>query len=52
MCDLPDFVSYMDKIYYMISVFKANILGKFPLSTNPIQYEITKNAALQLSQKR
>ena len=51
MCDLPDYVSYMDKIYYMISVFKANILAKFPLSTNPIQYEITKNAALQLSQK-
>ena len=28
-----------------------NILEKFPLSENPIQYEISKNAALQLNIK-
>jgi len=51
MCDLPDYVSFIDKVSYMVTVFKRNILEKFPLSQNPIQVEITKNAALQLSNK-
>ena len=51
MCDLPDYVSFIDKVQYMISVIKNNILDKFPLSENPIQVDIMKNAALQLNKK-
>jgi len=51
MCDAPDYVSFIDKITYMIEIFKTNILNKFPLSENPIQVEITKNVALQLTKK-
>lgn len=51
MCDLPDYVSFIDKVQYMIMIFKKNILKRFPLSKNPIDVEISKNAALQLSKK-
>jgi hypothetical protein len=51
MCDAPDYVTFIDKINYMIETMKTNILEKFPLSENPIQYEISKNCALQLSKK-
>jgi hypothetical protein len=51
MCDLPDYISFINKINYMISVFKKNILKKYPNSNDPIQVEITKNACLQLNKK-
>ena len=51
MCDLQEYTEYFDKIYYMISVMKENILEVFPSSENPIQVEIIKNAALQLNIK-
>jgi len=35
----------------MISVFKQNILEKFPLTDEPIKYEIVKTVALQLNVK-
>ena len=51
MCDAPDYISFIDKITYMIEVFKENILDKFPLSENPIEVNVTKNAAMQLNKK-
>jgi hypothetical protein len=51
MCDLPNYILYIDKVQYMISVFKKNILEKFPLCENPINIDITKNASLQLNKK-
>jgi hypothetical protein len=51
MCDSPDYVSFIDKITYMIEIFKQNILEKFPLSVNPIEVNITKNAVLHCNKK-
>jgi hypothetical protein len=51
MCDLPDYVSFIDKVYYMIDVFKQNILEKFPESDNPIKIETNKNAVIYFNKK-
>jgi hypothetical protein len=51
MCDLQDYVLFIDKINYMVSVFKQNILENYPNSKDPIQVEITKNAVIQFSKK-
>jgi hypothetical protein len=51
MCDAPDYVGFIDKVTYMCEIFKQNILEKFPLSQNPIEVNVTKNVAVQLSKK-
>lgn len=51
MCDLQDYVSFINKIDYMVSVFKQNILEKFPTSQDSINVETTKNAVIQFSKK-
>jgi hypothetical protein len=51
MCDLPTYVLFIDKVNYMIDVFRKNILEKFPESINPINVVCAKNAALQITKK-
>jgi len=51
MCDLQDYKLFINKINYVASIFKQNILEKFPESDNPIQVDITKNAVIQVSKK-
>jgi hypothetical protein len=51
MCDAPDYPRFIDKITYMVEIFKQNILEKFPLAGNPINVTINKNVAMQLSKK-
>jgi len=49
MCDAPDYTSFIDKITYMCDIFKQNILEKFPMSTDPLEVNVTKNVAVQLN---
>jgi hypothetical protein len=51
MCDAPDYISFIDKVTYMIDIFKQNILEMFPSDENPINVNVTKNAVIQLSKK-
>lgn len=51
MCDLPDYVSFIDKINYIVSVFRKNILNKCPTSTKPINIECIKSGVIQLTKK-
>jgi len=51
MCDAPDYVGFIDKVTYMIEIFKQNIMEKFPTCLNPIDVNITKNVAMQLNKK-
>ena len=49
MCDLQDYKSFFDKVYYFISIVEKNIQKKFPLEK--VEYEITKNGALHINKK-
>jgi hypothetical protein len=49
MCDLADYKSFFDKVYYLISVLNMNINELYPLAV--VKYETTKTAALHLSRK-
>jgi hypothetical protein len=51
MCDLPDYESFIDKIEYLISVIRNNILEVFPRQENPVQAYIIKSCVLYLTKK-
>jgi len=51
MCDLFEYTLFIDKIEYLISVIKKNILKVFPNQENPVKVQLIKTCALHLTKK-